>query len=1380
MEWFFRLELFSILVLAPQLVVLQIDYNITDYTNPLPDDIKPLVQKALRLEQTGENDDCVSEEETICPPMKFSQISGHCNNVRHPNWGCRGQKYLRFKKPDYNRGSSLPRESPTAHKLPNPSEVASAFQEHPAGNHESVTALLGSWGEFLLNDLVSTGNMKSRNCCGEKRGAHRECYVKFDGEKCLEYMRTLPAVDDTTCVFEYRNQMNLATSFLDGSTIYGNTDEEMKKIRLFTNGQIEETNCQACFFNPLYTLFIKEHNRIANELRKLNHKWTDEMLFHESRKIVIAQIQHVTYNEFLPLLLGEETIKQSQLELKNHGRYSKYSSNIRAGVFNEVAIGVLPALLSLIPSKKLNKTLETTTEMFSNLASSPAKVLSSRINVQVRSDWDSFALFVHMGRDHGVPSYLRLREACNNETFKTYINFEELEAYGIGKSDYKILKSLFGVASDVDLIVGGILEENIPGAILGPTFNCLLKHQFKILRESDRFWYENDIPPSSFTVNQLEQIKKVTLAGLICANTDLPKMQPQAFLQEDPYLNSAISCQHFQQLGISEWTDHAVELSSNLFKDALSKAEQDFLERRQFEYNAWLKVGGVSPKSPQGTAVAFSKANKGALKLANSSLLYELASNEILSTVLNNRKKRHLLIDDDFPIFRNEIINSLQNFDFGFVSNFHHKNHFESSAHCDETGPCNSRSAFRSYTGHCNNLKNPDYGKSLSTFSRLLPSVYEDGISKPRRTSVTGLPLPNPRIISRTIHPDISHLHSRYTLMTMQFAQLLDHDISLTPVHKGFEESIPDCRSCDSKFTVHPECDPLPIPPGDDYYPEFNITTGERMCLHSMRSLPGQQHFGPREQINMNSAFLDASMIYGENPCKAKNLKGTNGLMNYTTHPVRGKDLLPQTHKHPECKSASGLCFDAGDPRASEQPALTSIHTIFMREHNRLSDILSKINSHWNEEQIFEHVRRIVIAEFQHIVYNEFLPRILGWSAMNLYELKLSPSGYYRGYDPDCNPAVINEFAAAAFRIGHSLLRPHIPRVNVNYEILHPPILLRDGFFKMDMMMRENMVDEITRGLISTPVETLDQFITGEVTNHLFEDRNIPFSGIDLISRNLQRARDHGIPSYNNYRVLCNLKRANTFEDLYREMSPESIARLKNVYAHVDDIDLFPGGMSERSLKGGLVGPTFGCIIGLQFKKMRQCDRFWYESHDPAVRFTEQQLSEIKKITLSKILCSNMDVEGYIQKDAFDLPTNFLNPRVPCHSLPAINMNAWKEFGGNTGCIIGDKYVRVGEGNFPTPCTSCVCTPQGGNCASLKITDCQELLRFWPRETIVKDEVCTAQCGFLLKDSTATSFQRITHHGSSQLKNRLSLFPNGNSDNFHDFGFADFSHFLKK
>lgn len=154
-----------------------------------------------------------------------------------------------------------------------------------------------------------------------------------------------------------------------------------------------------------------------------------------------------------------------------------------------------------------------------------------------------------------------------------------------------------------------------------------------------------------------------------------------------------------------------------------------------------------------------------------------------------------------------------------------------------------------------------------------------------------------------------------------------------------------------------------------------------------------------------------------------------------------------------------------------------------MREHNRLADGLRFLNPHWDDEHLYQEARRVLIAEYQHIVYNEFLPRILGHNAMNLYGISLEPTGqYYKGrsflfgcrlvaysfpvknvktskqsfrisgYSDECNPSIMSEFAAAAFRIGHSLLRPHIPRMSASYQPLEPSILLRDTFFNPDVI----------------------------------------------------------------------------------------------------------------------------------------------------------------------------------------------------------------------------------------------------------------------------------------------------------------------------------------
>lgn len=813
-------------------------------------------------------------------------------------------------------------------------------------------------------------------------------------------------------------------------------------------------------------------------------------------------------------------------------------------------------------------------------------------------------------------------------------------------------------------MIGGLSETPSQGTVFGPTLTCLLAIQFANLRISDRFWYENDLPPSSLSIDQLQAIRRVSLSGLLCAANGVTRAQPKAFIREDPYLNARLTCDHLSGLDLGAWKSQDIEIVEETFEaslaphvpelddlhpeiiqEALERAKQELAARKKLEYDSWLNQGGIDARSSDGTAASFSKANKNALTIANSSHFYELATNELLNSLHSIRRRKRQVFDNNLNSGFNgqdDFTNTLQNIDISsFASGSISPVTLEPQCE-DLSAPCDTSTPFRTFTGYCNNLRNPALGQSLTVFARLLPSNYEDGVSKPRLTATNGAPLPGPRTVSTLIHPDISNLHTRYSLMTMQYAQFLDHDLTMTPIHKGFHESIPMCRPCDSPRTVHPECNPFPVPPRDHFYPEVNVTSGERLCFPSMRSLPGQQTLGPREQINQNTAFLDASQVYGENNCICQKLRGFSGRMNSTIHPIKGKELLPQSPSHPECKAPSGQCFIAGDGRASEQPALTVIHTIFLREHNRLVEGLRGVNPHWTGEQLFNHARRIVSAQNQHISYNEFLPRVLSWNAVNLYGLKLLPQGYYKEYNPTCNPSIVTEFAAAAFRIGHSLLRPHIPRLGTNHQPIDPPILLRDGFFKPDMILQPGMVDEISRGLVATPMETLDQFITGEVTNHLFEDRKIPFSGIDLIALNIQRSRDHGMQGYNSYRALCNLKRAQNWDDLSREIPPEVINRLKRIYPSVDDIDLFPGGMSERPLQGGLVGPTFACIIAIQFRQLRKCDRFWYENEDPAVRFTEAQLTELRKTTLAKITCDNLDVPGEMQRAAFDLPSNFL------------------------------------------------------------------------------------------------------------------------------------------
>lgn len=89
---------------------------------------------------------------------------------------------------------------------------------------------------------------------------------------------------------------------------------------------------------------------------------------------------------------------------------------------------------------------------------------------------------------------------------------------------------------DIDLLVGALLEDPAVGSLFGPTISCLLRQQFELLKKSDRFWYENDIPPSSFSLAQLQSIRHSTLSGLLCASNQIQQAQVKAFIREDNYL----------------------------------------------------------------------------------------------------------------------------------------------------------------------------------------------------------------------------------------------------------------------------------------------------------------------------------------------------------------------------------------------------------------------------------------------------------------------------------------------------------------------------------------------------------------------------------------------------------------------------------------------------------------------------------------------------------------------------------------------------------------------------------------------------------------------------------------------------------------------------
>lgn len=577
------------------------------------------------------------------------------------------------------------------------------------------------------------------------------------------------------------------------------------------------------------------------------------------------------------------------------------------------------------------------------------------------------------------------------------------------------------------------------------------------------------------------------------------------------------------------------------------------------------------------------------------------------------------------------------------------------------------RDRYRTYDGSCNNLRHTAWGKSNTPYTRLLPPDYEDGVSEIRKTGINGLTLPNPRTVSLATIRWSEKADTKTTVMLMQWGQFIDHDLSLaatTPMLTPQGTNIDCCNRKllnDPKFK-HPACISVLLPDDDPFYARFNVG-----CMNLVRNAPSPPigcRLRAREQLNQLSHFIDGSMIYGNDEQQAFGLRQFQGGLLKSSR-INGNEFLPFDGRVGEgcILPTSGIrrgmrCFVAGDNRVNELTGLVTTHALFLREHNRVAKILWSLNPSWNDEKIYQEARRFVVAEIQHITYNEWLPLLLGPIIMRDFKLELSQTngGHSLDYDPETDPSILNEFAGAAYRL-HSLVQGAFNFQTEDGQLIQQ-FKLRHVFNNPASLYRQGNYDGCIHSMINDPSQSLDNHFTEEITNHLFQDTNSSF-GMDLVTINIQRGRDHGIPGYNFFRQACGLSKIKSFRQLDNVMIEGAGQIFSQLYNHVDDIDLFIAGNYEKKLKDAVVGPVFACVIGEQFRRLKTGDRYWYENGNQAGAFTPSQLSEIKHASLARIICDNSDTIERIQPLAFLRPSEW-NPKISCDQIPWIDLRNWQ------------------------------------------------------------------------------------------------------------------------
>jgi len=537
-------------------------------------------------------------------PMVFGQeyrsINGEGNNIANPAFGEAETELLRLTPNAYEDGFSTPRGGESASTLPSARAISNAVSSQPTSQPNSVGATdwIWQWGQFIDHDLDLSGGAAIAEPFNI---AVPTGDTSFDptatGTATIGLNRTLSA--GGTSLTDPREQINEITSFIDASGVYGSDETRSEGLRdLSSNGLLRTSAGNNLPFNTTglandngtglsdaeafvagdvrvneqigltaaHTLFVREHNRIATDLAaRLASNETDlvsardasivfagngvdnesDFVYESARKLVGAQIQKITYDEFLPVLLGQSAPASSD---------ASYDSTINAGVSNEFSTAafrvghtLLSSDLQLVdPATGANvgqialqdafftpSFFETNSidSLLVGLASQSAQEVDTQVIDDVRNflfgppgagGFDLASLNIQRGRDHGIGDINTVRGVFGLEE---YASFEELTGGDVDLS--AAFASVYSSIDDVDLWIGGLAEAHVDGGLVGETFNFIISDQFERARDGDRFFFESELDDLLLIDSDFES---TLLSDIILRNTEVATIQSNVFL----------------------------------------------------------------------------------------------------------------------------------------------------------------------------------------------------------------------------------------------------------------------------------------------------------------------------------------------------------------------------------------------------------------------------------------------------------------------------------------------------------------------------------------------------------------------------------------------------------------------------------------------------------------------------------------------------------------------------------------------------------------------------------------------------------------------------------------------------------------------------------
>ena len=481
-------------------------------------------------------------EPRIVLDADVQSIDGSGNNLLQPQWGAAGTALLRLIPAAYADGVS----SPAGADRPSARAISNAVAAHPEDevlNASGLAAFVYAWGQFIDHDLDLTAAASPAEPFNIAVPAGDEFFDPGGtGTQTIALDRS--AFAEGTGVTSPREQLNEITAYLDGSMIYGSDETRAAALREFSGGRLRigsdgllplnteglpndnagSTPDDQLFLagdvranenielTALQTLFVREHNRLAGEIAASNPSLSDEEIYQQARRLVIGEIQNITYSEFLPALLGAGAIPA----------YCGYDPGVDAGISNAFSTAAFRVGHSMLANdvefigndgNEVDEALPLAEAFFNPaavqehgidpilkyLASSNAEEVDTLVVDGMRNflfgapgsgGLDLASLNIQRGRDHGLASYNDTREA---------LGLPRLTSFDQISSDPEVaakLASVYNSVDDIDLWVGGLAEDHVSGSNVGETFQRILVDQFTRTRNGDRFWFENVLGPS--------------------------------------------------------------------------------------------------------------------------------------------------------------------------------------------------------------------------------------------------------------------------------------------------------------------------------------------------------------------------------------------------------------------------------------------------------------------------------------------------------------------------------------------------------------------------------------------------------------------------------------------------------------------------------------------------------------------------------------------------------------------------------------------------------------------------------------------------------------------------------------------------------------------